>query len=85
MTSGLIVALIGLIVVITLHIVVIARWSGQIDGYVKANNERMLRQDVEVQRLRDARHETDGKVQRLIGQVSEIQRLFDRRVQGAEE
>lgn len=85
LTSGVIVACLGLTIVIAVHIVVIARWSGRIDGYITSNAERMNTMDVEIRRLRDARHEADGKIQRQEGMLREMQRLFDRRVPSATE
>ena len=78
--TTLVVALIGLIVVITVHIVVIARWSGKIDGYIQATAERLSSVDAEIRRLRDARHEADGKIARHEGLLREMRSLADRRV-----
>ena len=77
--NALAVSIIGLIVVIVTHIVVIARWSGQVDGYIRANNERLSAMDIEIKRLRDARHEADGRIQLHDGALREVQRVLARR------
>ena len=83
--AAVVVALVGLIVIITVHITVIARWSGRIDGYMVANDQRIAtfmqatsqRFEVvegEVKRLRDARHIQDGHIQRHEGMLRDLDR-----------
>ena len=73
MTVSVVVALIGLIIVILAHTVVIARWSGRIDGYLSAASENFKRIDCEIGKLRDARHVADGKIQLHDGQVRSLE------------
>ena len=75
MTTSIVVSIIGLIVVICVHIVVIARWSGKIDGYILSASENFRRIDSEIHSLRLARHDQEGRLQRHEGMLRE----FDRR------
>ena len=68
------VALFGLIIVIGVHIAVIARWSGKIDGFIIATMARISTVENEVTRLRDARHVADGILQRHDGAIEELKR-----------
>lgn len=69
MTTSIVIALVGLIVVIMGHTVVIARWSGKIDGYLEAAQRNFTRQDGEIMKLREAKHELLGKCQLHDGQI----------------
>ena len=74
MTTSIVVSIIGLIVVICVHIVVIARWSGKIDGYILAASATFARIDHEIEKLRSARHIQDGILQRHEGVLREFER-----------
>jgi len=81
MNIAVICTLLGLIAVITGHIVVIARWSGRIDGFMQATEQRITKAEYEITRLRDARHKSDGEIQRHTGEIRDLQRTaFNRRV-----
>lgn len=73
------VALIGLIVAITVHIVVIARWSGKIDGYILAMTDSIRRLDGEILELRKVKHETNAKLQQQMALINLLEQ--DRRPQ----
>ncbi len=60
--------------VVGVHIAVIARWSGKIDGFMSAMGERMVRAESEITRLREARHTQDGLLQRHEGVLKEWDR-----------
>lgn len=80
--TALIVSIIGLIIIIAVHIVVIARWSGQIDGYLRAATDNFHRIDEEIKALRIARHDADGTIQLHSGAIRNLelmQRSWDRR------
>ena len=77
MTTSIVVSIIGLIAVICVHIVVIARWSGKIDGYILAASENFRRIDSEIERLRISRHEQEGRLQRHEGVLRELERRRD--------
>ena len=72
MTTSIVVSIMGLIVVICVHIVVIARWSGKIDGYIMSASENFRRIDGEIERLRVSRHEQEGRLQRHEGTLNEL-------------
>ena len=80
MTNSIVVSIIGLIVVICVHIVVIARWSGKIDGYILAASERFNRIDDEIDRLRVSRHDQEGRLQRHEGALNELERRREPRL-----
>ena len=69
-------------IVIGVHIAVIARWSGKIDGFMSAMGERIVRAEAEISRLREARHQQEGTIQRHEGLLKEWERRMstDRRV-----
>ena len=73
-STSIVVSIIGLIVVICVHIVVIARWSGKIDGYILAAAENFRRIDSEIDRLRLSRHDQEGRLQRHEGALKELER-----------
>ena len=75
LSGAVVAALLGLIATIVVHIVVIARWSGKIDGYIVASAENFRRMENEIEKLRAARHEQEGTLQRHEGLLKE----FDRR------
>ena len=90
MTNAVVVSLIGLIVVIVIQIVFVSRWTGKIDGYMAANDERfrtyiatndrrVSQNEAEIIRLRDARHVADGKIQRHEGWLKELDRRHNGR------
>ncbi len=60
LTIGLLISMIGVIIVVGTHIAVIARWSGKIDGFFLAIQERITRDELEIEKLRSARHAQDG-------------------------
>jgi hypothetical protein len=62
--------------VIGVHIAVIARWSGKIDGFMSAAALRFEKAESEIARLRDARHAADGIIQRHDG----LLKSWDRRM-----
>lgn len=64
MNNAILVALIGLIMVVGVHVAVIARWSGRIDGYLQAAAENFKRIDAEILSLRQSRHDHEGRLQR---------------------
>lgn len=72
MTTSIVVALIGLIIVICVHIVVIARWSGKIDGYISSCSDNFRRIDGEIAQLRVSRHDHEGRIQRHEGTLNEL-------------
>ncbi len=74
MTTAIVISLVGLIIVIAVHIAVIARWSGRIDGYMVSMEGRMAKAETEILRLRDARHMADGTLQRHEGMLREFER-----------
>ena len=74
MTTAIVISLVGLIIVIAVHIAVIARWSGRIDGYMLSMDGRMTKAELEIIRLRDARHLADGAIQRHEGMLREFER-----------
>lgn len=51
-------------VVVGVHIAVIARWSGRIDGLLLAMSADDIRQDEEIKSLRQSRHDHEGRIQR---------------------
>lgn len=87
---GIVATLAGLTLAILTHIVIMARWSGQVDerlvqllqqparwtadltATASAIRSDMSRMDAEVQSLRDWRHETEGKVERHDGAISNL-------------
>lgn len=73
-STSIVVSIIGLIIVICVHIVVIARWSGKIDGYILAASEHFHRIDAEIEKLRMARHDQDGRIQRHEGVLKDMER-----------
>ena len=73
MTETVVLALIGLTVTIAVHITIIARWSGRIDSYMQTVMERIERVDEEILRLRNARHDSDGVLQRHEGTLHDIE------------
>lgn len=73
MNAELVIALIGFIIVIMAHTVVIARWSGRIDGYLEAAANNFTRVDCEIERLRDAKHDASGQLQKHTGQIRAIE------------
>ena len=64
LNAAIFVALIGLMVVVGVHIAVIARWSGRIDGLLLAMSADDIRQDEEIKSLRQSRHDHEGRIQR---------------------
>ena len=66
-------------IVIGVHIAVIARWTGRIDGFMTASIERLEKAEVEITRLRDARHIADGMIQRHDGLLKEWERRMAER------
>ena len=78
MTTSIVISIIGLIVVICVHIVVIARWSGKIDGFITAFAANFARIENEVEKLRAARHIQEGTLQRHEGLLREFERRGNR-------
>ena len=76
-STSIVVSIIGLIVVICVHIVVIARWSGKIDGYILAASEHFGRIDHELEKLRAARHDQEGRLQRHEGALRQLERRHE--------
>ena len=74
MTNAVVVALIGLIIIIAVHISIIARWSGRIDAFMQGVREDFERVEHEIARLRDARHVADGTLQRHDAMIRELNR-----------
>lgn len=85
MSTAVILSLITVIILGAIQIAVIARWTGRIDGYIvasdkrfeayiAANNLRMEMHEDEIRRLRDARHASDGIIQRHDGILRELER-----------
>lgn len=69
MTTAVVISLSMLIVVITVQIVMTARWTGRVDGYMQEMNRRMTDAELEIIRLRDARAVSDGIIQRHEGML----------------
>ena len=87
MNTAMVISLIGLIVIITVQVVFFARWTGRIDGYVTASDQRFQayiiaadkrfeNDEDEIRRLRDARHTADGIIQRHEGMLKELNRRY---------
>lgn len=85
--TALVVAVVGLIIAVTVQIVVIARWAGQVDGYIRATSDNFQRIDGEIGKLRDARHTADGKLAVHDGAIRNLERTYrdwDRRQSGTD-
>lgn len=72
--TAVVISLIGLMIIVGVHIAVIARWSGKIDGFITSALDRIERSEDEIERLRDARHSIDGTLQRHEGLLKEYGR-----------
>lgn len=85
--TALVVAVVGLIIAVTVQIVVIARWAGQVDGYIRATSDNFQRIDGEIGKLHDARHTADGKLAVHDGAIRNLERTYrdwDRRQSGTD-
>lgn len=74
MDIAVVVMTVALIITVIVHIAVIARWSGKIDGFIVSANDRILDAEKEILRLREARHHADGELQRQAGMLHELER-----------
>ena len=73
MNTAILISLIMLMIIVGVHIAVIARWSGKIDGYILAASEHFHRIDAEIEKLRMARHDQDGRIQRHEGLFKDME------------
>lgn len=75
MNAAILISLIGLIIVGGVHVAMIARWSGKIDGYLLAATANFARIDDEIKSLRLSRHDHEGRIQQHDG----VLKFYERR------